>query len=84
MVPVCVGRCTQGIGVDSVHVRVVVCGRVGPVGSLCAWCSGPQWGGWGSPPGEKRVRARLPPGHKDMLPLRPMTAQAWGRVGHEV
>ena len=47
---VCVGGCTQGSGDDdSAHVRVVVCRRAGALGSVCARCCGPRWGGRGDP-----------------------------------
>ena len=79
MVPVCVGRRAQGIGVDSVHAHVAVRGRAGPSGSGCApRCSAPPPGRLGAPHAEPtggiRARAPQPPGHKDMQPGRP-TAQ---------
>ena len=48
-----------------------VCVRAGWV--VCARCT--------CPPGQRRARATQPPGHKDKLPGRPMTAVAQGRFG---
>ena len=66
MVLVCVGLRT---GVNSVRVLVVVRGRAGALGSVCARCSRPQCGRLGGPDAEP-TRGDKGLG-KDTLPGRP-------------
>ena len=78
--------CTALVPIPSCSACVCECGHPGEV--VRARRSRPHWGDRGSltlnAPGEIRARATQPPGHKDMLPSRPTTAVARGRVGLEV